>query len=77
MDAEVPGGRAVTRDPIIPSNIRDRTGTAGILRRAIAQINRRFAGLRRDVFAIWDGVRVLEANDAAAAPRTIDRKSVV
>jgi SPP1 gp7 family putative phage head morphogenesis protein len=61
----------MTRDPIIPSNIRDRTGTAGILRRAIAQINRRFAGLRRDVLAIWDGVRVLEANDAAAMPRTI------
>jgi uncharacterized protein with gpF-like domain len=61
----------VTRDPIVPGNIRDRTGTAGILRRAIAQINRRFAGLRRDVLAIWDGVRTLEVNDASTMVRTI------
>jgi hypothetical protein len=61
----------MTRDPIIPGNIRDRTGTAGIMRRAIAQIKRRFSGLRRDVLAIWGGVRTLEANEAGAAPRTI------
>lgn len=50
--------------PIIPGNTRDRTGSAGILRRAVAEINRRFAGLTNDVLAIFDGIRYYNLNDA-------------
>lgn len=37
-----------------------------ILRRAVREINRRFAGLQVDVLAIFDGIRVYGANDAMA-----------
>lgn len=39
----------------------------GILRRAVREINRRFAGLRVDVLAIFDGIRVYSTNDTAMA----------
>lgn len=52
----------MTKDPILPGDREDRTGTRGILRRAVADINRRWAGLRRDVLGVWDGVKVLTAN---------------
>lgn len=52
------------RNPIIPGDTRDRTGSAGILRRAAAEINRRFAGLTKDVLAIFDGIRYYNLNDA-------------
>jgi hypothetical protein len=52
-------------NPIVPGNVRDRTGTAGILRRAVAEINRRFVGLERQVLDIFGGIRVLAANDAS------------
>jgi hypothetical protein len=52
----------VTRDPIVPGDTQDRTGTRGILRRAVADINRRWAGMRRDVLGVWDGLKVLTTN---------------
>lgn len=51
-------------NPIVPSNVKDRTGTAGIRRRALAEINRRFAGLQRDVLAIFDRIPVYGTNEA-------------
>lgn len=51
-------------NPIIPGDTRDRTGSAGILRRAVAEVNRRFAGLTKDVLAIFDGIRVYSLNEA-------------
>lgn len=52
----------MTKDPILPGDREDRTGTRGILRRAVADINRRWTGLRRDVLGVWDGLRVLALN---------------
>lgn len=59
------------RDPIVPANTRERTGSAGILRRASADIRRRFAGFEADVLALFASIPTLAANDAAAIPRTI------
>ena len=62
------------RSPIVPGNTRERTGTGGILRRAYADIRRRFAGLEADVQAIFAGIRILPADLAAndaAVQRTI------
>lgn len=53
------------RNPRIPGSRQDRTGTAGILRRAVAAIRARFAGLQKDVLAIFDGIRILDVNEAA------------
>ena len=55
--------RRPTPSPIVPGSTTDRTGSAGILRRAVAVIRRRFAGLQRDVLALFDGIRVLQTND--------------
>ncbi len=59
--------------PIIPANPADRTGTAGLRRRAGAAIRRRFAGLLRDVLDIFGRIRIIGANDAGGmlAERTI------
>lgn len=57
------------RNPVIPGGARDRTGTAGLLRSALAQINRRFEGLRKDVLAIFDRIPVYALNDEAALVR--------
>lgn len=51
-------------NPIIPGDTRDRTGTAGILRRAVAEINRRFTGLGKDVLSIFDGIRIYSLNES-------------
>lgn len=48
--------------PIIPGDTEDRTGSRGILRRAYAEVRRRFKGLRADVLAIFDGIRVYGLN---------------
>lgn len=58
------------RNPIIPGNARERTGSAGILRRALADIRRRFAGLQAELFAIVARLPIMGSNDAAQ-PRTI------
>lgn len=59
-------------NPIIPGNTADRTGTAGILRRARAEVNRRYAGLQAEALAIFARIRVYEVNEgplvAAPAP---------
>jgi hypothetical protein len=51
------------RNPRLPGTVSDRTGTAGILRRANAAIRARFAGLQKDVLAIFDRIRVLAVNE--------------
>lgn len=56
------------RNPVIPGNARDRTGTAGILRRAGAAIRRRYAGLLRDVRAIVEAIPTYRTNDSRSAP---------
>ena len=53
----------VPKSPIIPGNKRDRTGTAGILRRAGAAIRRRFELIERDVLAAFDRIPVYALND--------------
>jgi len=50
-------------NPIIPGSIRDRTGSTAIMRRAVADIKRRYAGLKVDVLAAFDRVPVYAAND--------------
>lgn len=54
-------------NPVIPGSTSDRTGSAGILRRAVADIRKRFAGLQKDVLAIFDSIRIYGTNDAAIA----------
>lgn len=56
------------RNPIIPGSTRDRTGTAGILRRASAAIRRRYAALARDVQAAVLAIPYYRANDSRSAP---------
>ena len=58
------------RNPIRPGTSTDRTGSAGIQRRAVAAIRRRYAGLQREVLSIFDGIRILEVNEVAIS-RTI------
>ncbi len=53
------------RNPILPADTRDRTGSRGILRRAVAQINRRWAGLLAEALAIFARVRIVARNEAA------------
>lgn len=45
--------------PIIPGSASDRTGSAGIQRRAGATIRRRFDGLLRDVLATFGRIRIV------------------
>lgn len=58
-------------DPRIPGTKADRTGSTSLLRRALREINRRWAGLQADVLALFDGIGRLRANDAAAPAPTI------
>lgn len=51
------------RNPIVPSNVEDRTGTAGIRRRASAEIRKRYDALERDVLAIFDRIPAYAVND--------------
>lgn len=57
---------ARVRNPIRPGTTKDRTGAAGILRRCVAQINRRFSGLLAEVLAIFERIPRYVANDAAS-----------
>lgn len=54
------------RNPALPGDLGDRTGTAGILRRARAEIRRRFDGLVREVLALFGSIPTLTVNDAGA-----------
>jgi SPP1 gp7 family putative phage head morphogenesis protein len=49
-------------NPIIHGTPKDRTGSAAIVRRANAEISRRFAGLQRDVLTMFDGITVYAVN---------------
>ena len=49
-------------NPIIPGSIKDRTGAARIIRRALAEIDRRFKGLQADVLALFDAIPVYTLN---------------
>jgi hypothetical protein len=51
------------RNPVIPGTPKDRTGTAGILRRAYAEIRQRYAGLQAEVLAIFDRIPTYALND--------------
>lgn len=53
-------------NPIIPGTPADRTGTLPILRRAVREINRRWAGLQADVLAILDAIPVYVINAGEA-----------
>lgn len=53
------------RDPIRTGTVTDRTGSAGIQRRAAAAIRRRWAGLQAEALAIFARIRILTENDAA------------
>jgi hypothetical protein len=62
------------RQPIIPGNAADRTGSAGILRRALAAIRARYAGLTAEAVVIFKRIRIVgevAQNDMADRPRTI------
>lgn len=48
---------------MVPGTTRDRTGAAGILRRAGAEIRKRFAAIERDLLAMFDRIPVYSLND--------------
>lgn len=58
-------------NPRIFGTDQDRTASSPIIRRAVAEIRRRFAGLQADVLAIFRGIRILGANDALDVARTV------
>lgn len=51
------------RNPIVPSNKKDRTGTGGILRRAVADLAARWRGIEQDILAAFDRIPVYAIND--------------
>lgn len=57
---------ARARNPIRPGTTKDRTGAAGILRRCVAQIGRRWAGLTAEVLAIFERIPRYAVNEAAS-----------
>lgn len=50
-------------NPIIPGTPKDRTGAAGIIRRALREIDRRWSGLQAEVLAIFGRIPVYALND--------------
>ncbi|MBP9148696.1 MAG: hypothetical protein KBG00_07925 [Rhodoferax sp.] len=50
-------------NPIIPGSIKDRTGSTAIVRRALVDIKRRYAGLKTDVLAIFGRIPIYQTND--------------
>jgi len=61
--------KAVVRNPLIPGKATDRTGTGGILRKALAAIRVRYALLERDVLAAFERIPVYRLNLDLDAPR--------
>lgn len=49
-------------NPLIFGTSKDRTGAAAIIRRASAEVERRYAGLLADVLALFDGIQVYGLN---------------
>lgn len=66
----IAAARRRARSPHIPGDKSDRTGSRGILRRAIAEIRRRFEALQAEVLAIFDAIPTYALNDIAA-PRVL------
>lgn len=58
-------------NPTLFGSDQDRTASSPIIRRAVAEIRRRYAGLQRDVLAIFRGISTLGANDALDVARTV------
>lgn len=58
-------------NPTLFGSDKDRTASAPIIRRAVAEIRRRYAGLLVDVLAIFRGIRIIGANDALSVARTV------
>lgn len=52
-------------NPIISGTPKDRTGAARIIRRALAEIDRRFKGLQADVLALFDAIPTYAVNALA------------
>jgi hypothetical protein len=52
-------------NPVIPGTPKDRTGSGRILRRAIQEINQRYAGLQVEVLALFDRIPTYALNDGA------------
>lgn len=52
-----------TRNPIVPGNTKDRTGAAGILRHAGAEIRKRWAGLEAQVLAAFNSIPTYALNE--------------
>ena len=61
-------GLSIMANPIIPGTTADRTGTMSILRRAVREINRRWAGLQADVLAAFNAIPAYAIN----AGETVD-----
>lgn len=59
------------RNPIIPGNPRERTGSSGILRRAVAEINRRWRGLQVEVLAVFARVPLYQSNEDDKGSETL------
>ena len=57
------------RNPVIPGKKTDRTGTGGILRKALAAIRSRYALLERDLLAAFDRIPVYRLNLETDAPK--------
>lgn len=57
------------RNPAIPGTPRDRTGSTSLLRKALGQIEQRFAGLRKEVLDVFERIPVYALNDEAAMVR--------
>ena len=53
-------------NPIIPGSAKDRTGASRIIRRALAEIDRRFKGLQADVLALFDAIPTYALNEEFA-----------
>ena len=54
---------APVRNPIISGTTTDRTGAAGIMRRAAAEIRKRWAAAQRDIIVAFDIIPVYSVND--------------
>lgn len=59
------------RNPVVPGNPRERTGSGGILRRAGAAIRARYARLEADVLAAFAAIPILSGNVAARPAPTV------
>lgn len=65
-------------NPIIPGTPKDRTGSSGVVKRALREMNRRWDGLQAEVLAIFDRVQVYALNsDRVAYALTPDQMAAL